>query len=485
MINLNEKDFLKHPVLSEFHSITRIPRPSGHEEKISTYLVNWANNENLIVEKDPWNNVFIKKEASSGYENISPIALQAHMDMVCEKNEDVNHDFLNDPIEYFIDDDIVSTHNKTTLGADNGIGLALALSILKNKDLKHPELEVIFTTDEEENFTGATNFDISSLKSNYLINIDHACEDELVCASAGGIGVKSFRDIEYTKIKENFSNYKISLTGLKGGHSGEDIHKGHGNSNILLFRLLNSFSKDFQLLNIKGGSFRLAIPRESFVNISIDENNINYFLSEITSFKEKLITEFPSCKDSLKITLEKSNLNSLAIDENTKNDLINLVLSYPNGIQEMSDVFDNLVKSSINLGEIYIEDNKIYLVSEIRSLNENDIDNILNKANIITKAFNFNFLSFGRYFSWSYKDNSKLRELATNVFSKVQNQKINSLAVHAGLECGFFLEKKPSLDIISIGPNCKYFHSPSEEFSISSVDKVYKSLVSLLENINF
>lgn len=482
---MNKKEFLEHPVLSEFDAITKVPRPSGQEEMISTYLVNWAKEKELYVEQDQWNNVFIRKPASQGYENKSTIALQAHMDMVCEKVPESNHNFDTDPIEYFIDGDIVSTHNQTTLGADDGIGMSIALAILADNNLKHPELEVIFTTDEEADFTGISNFDAKDIKSNFLINIDHACEDEIVCASAGGVGVTSSKKIDKKAISDNFDTYKINLSGLKGGHSGEDIHRGNGSSTILLFRLLNLININYQLLNIKSGTYRLAIPREAEAEIAFAKEDLESVKTIISNFKNTIIKEIPTIENSLTLNIEEFKTENLAFSEKDKNDLIKLILIYPNGIQEMSDVFDQLVQTSLNLGELYMTDDIINIVFEIRSLNQSEIDFTVYKVTTISNLFNYNIETYTPYCCWSFNDHSKLRELAINIFEEIQNQPIKPLALHAGLECGFFIEKKPEIDVISIGPNCKNFHSPSEEFSISSVEKIYQCLIKLLENIDF
>lgn len=482
---MDKEQLLQDPVFYQFDKITKIPRKSGHEEKIRDYLYNWAKEKGIYVEKDDYNNVFMRKPASKGYENRSPIALQAHIDMVCEKNPDVDHDFSKDPITYYIDGNIVSTHNTTTLGADDGLGVAYILSILNDDNLKHPEIEAIFTADEEEGFSGARNFDASKLKSKLLMNLDHAQEDQIVCASAGGIAIRSIKEIEKINIRDNYRTYRLEVKGLKGGHSGEDIHRGNGNSSILLFRILSAFKGDFQILDLHAGSFRLAIPRDSSVDIAVAFDKVDKFKEIIEEYKGYFINEFPKYKDTLVINFNEIETDSKALLNTDRDDLIKLSLLYPNGIQEMSDVFPGLVKTSTNLGEIYIKDNKIYLVSEIRSLNHSEIDFLLYKARTISELFDYEFSTFGPYYCWSYKDNSPLRELTLKTFEEVQNQKITPLAVHAGLECGFFSNKRPDLDIVSVGPNCKNFHSPTEQTEIESVKKVYKSLIKLLESINF
>ncbi len=480
---------MNHPVLEQFDAICKIPRPSHHEEKIAQYLYNWAKQRNLFVAKDDYNNILMRKNASVGNESKSTIAMQAHMDMVCEKVVNYEHDFLKDPIKYYIDGNIVSTHNTTTLGADNGIGVATILAILNDDALSHPELEAIFTVDEEEDFTGAINFDVGTLKANYLINVDHAVEDEIICASAGGIGCKMSKTLKFIKNTQQLADVsllKVNLVGLKGGHSGEDINRGRGNSIILLFRLLNAIKDQVDVLEIKGGSTRTAIPRDVAVTIAVSNAQLTKVTETINQLSATFANEYIAVKDNLAIEVEKLQTKAYEyIDKTDLCALIKLVLLMPDGIAEMNDEFYGIVKSSMNLGIIYFEDQKIHLISEIRSSKMSSMEFIKSQVQMLCELLGFNFEEFSRYNSWEYSKDSKLRQLALEAFQEVQQQPITPIVLHAGLECGFFKERKPSLDIIAVGPNCRNFHSPTEEFEIDSMDRTYRSIIRLLEKIDF
>lgn len=469
--------------LEEFDLITKIPRPSHHEEKIAEYLVNWANKHQLDVMCDEFNNVIIKKPASVGYENYQPIALQSHSDMVCEKAEDVEHDFLTDPIKYFIDGDTVSTHGMTTLGADDGLGMSLILSILSNKNLKHPKLEAIFTTAEEEDFSGVENLDPSILSAKKLINIDHCDDSSILCASAGGITFTATHKFNLIPSK-NLKSFEIVLSGLMGGHSGEDIGNGRGNANILLFRLLKELRKyDVKLNYVSGGSYRLAIPRTARSIILFDERQLENIKQKISEFLTIIKDEYVNFHE-LDIKFSECASDGNYIDDNSFEDLIKYSLTVPNGVFEMSSIFKNIVDTSSNLGEIYIKDDALVVIVDIRSNYNSKLTRITDLLEILAQQFNFKYDIWGKYFAWKYQKESDLRDLIYTTYSELSGNSPRIEAVHAGLECGFFAEKGFT-DIISIGPNAKDFHSPSESFSISSAEYVYQALIKLLESTKF
>ena len=426
------------------------------------------------------------KPASLGYESYKPIALQAHTDMVAEKALGVEHDFLNDPIEYFIDGDIVSTRGRTTLGADNGLGMAIILALFDDNTLKHPKLEGIFTSAEEEDFSGAANFDINLIQSKYLINLDCCNDNQIVCASAGGITFDGYKQLCYAELEGEFIDCKISISGFQGGHSGEDIHKGRGNTNILLFRLLHLLSDlDFYLLDISGGSFRLAIPRESSATIRISKKDSNSLEKLVEEFREILILEFPNSTDSIKIEIKETKSNKNPIKCKTFNDIKNYILTSPVDIQIMSNSFENLVDCSCNLGEIFIRDDKMVIISDIRASYDSQRDFIVEKLKIIAKTYGLDYKTYGEYYNWQYKKESKLRSLVESVYTKNNREQVEIVAVHAGLESGFFDHKKDGMDIVSLGPNSWNFHSPMEAFSISSLKYFYKNLIEILEFAKF
>ena len=470
-------------VLEEFKELSKIPRPSFHEEKIRDYLYNWAIKKNIYVEKDEFKNIFMKKPASKGYENYSPIALQAHTDMVCEAAEGVDIDFLNDSIEIFIDGDIVSTHGKTTLGADNGLGVSTILSILSDNSLNHPQIEAIFTSCEEEDFSGSNGFDGSKITAKHFINLDHCKNNEIISSSAGGITITSTKKLEKISLENNFISYKIIINGLIGGHSGEDINKGRGNSNTLLFRFLNSLNFNYNIVTIKGGSFRLAIPRESIIEIAFSKENLSNFKNLVEKFSKTLQNEFQS-NEKININFEQTTCSSCYSSKYNK-EIENFILLSPVDIQIMNDSFENVVSASCNIGEIYIKDDLFTVISDIRANIDTQRDFISQKILSLANLTNFKTNVWGSYYSWTYKKDSELRELTKKIYDKNNDTKTEILSIHAGLECGFFSHKLPELDIISIGPDSWDFHSPNERFSINSLNKFYKNLLEILENAKF
>lgn len=474
-------------VMKEFDSICKVPRPSLHEEKIRDYLYNWALSKNIYVEKDEFNNILMRKPASKGYEDYCPIALQAHTDMVCEKSEDVEHNFFEDEIKYYIDGDIVSTRLKTTLGADDGVGMSIILSILSDEKLNHPEIEAIFTSAEEEDFSGADNFDVSKIKSKFLINIDHCNDSEIVKSSAGGITLDGCKDIEFIELDENYMDYEISVSGFIGGHSGEDIHRGLGNSNIILFRFLDSVSDlDYYVSDVAGGSFRLAIPRKSSVKLGISNRDYEVFEKRISEFSDILKKEFQKHKDTVSISLKKlDDYEGRYIKREIFEDAKNYILTSPVDIQIMSNTLENMVDCSCNLGEIYIKDSKLMMISDIRASFESQKEFILNKLKKLSKVYGVNYNIWGDYPSWEYNLDSKLSELVKDVYERRSGNKADFLAIHAGLECSFFNKKIPDMDIVSIGSNAWHYHSPKECFSLSSLNYFYDCLVEILENAKF
>ncbi len=478
----------EHQVFKEFKELSKVPRPSSHEEKVVEYLYNWALDNNIYVIKDDYRNVFMKKPASTGYESYSPICLQAHTDMVCEAADGFEHDFFNDPIEMFVDGDIVSTHGQTTLGADNGLGISAILAILKDDNLKHPEIEAVFTSGEEEDFYGADNFDINNIKANYLLNLDNSDDNKITCGSAGGVTVKAMKELDYIELsKEDYISYRVKISGLTGGHSGGDIHRGRGNSNIILFRLLDKFRElDYYLLDINGGTFRLAIPRESSVDIVINKSNINLFEKIADEFLSNIIEEFPGYADKLKLELLRIEEDRYkAINKSISESMINYVLLSPVDIQMMSNSFQGLVDASCNLGEIYIKDSNLIIISDIRASYDSQREFVLRKLILLSDILNFEKKVYGYYYNWKYNPHSKLRNLAKEIYSKNNSKEPIITTVHAGLEGGFFSNKKPNIDIISIGATSWNFHSPNESFSLSSLERFYNNLVEILEFAKF
>lgn len=471
-------------VFYNFSEISKIPRGSFFEKEISNYLVKWANRKKLEVLQDKYYNVLIRKPASIGYENKKPIILQAHMDMVCEKMPDVEHNFRKDPIKLELVGDILSTGNKTTLGADDGIGMALAMTVLEDKNLKHPPIDVIFTTAEEEDMSGALNVSAEWFFTNRLINLDHVVDNEIIVGSSGGKGVELEIPISYVDKEEKQSFYEIKVLSLKGGHSGEDINKGLGNANIILIRLLKDiFEKiPFMLCDIKGGNFRLAIPREAGAIIATDEKNIKDLKKIVSEFKEEIKKVYASTEKKLDIEIVETNIEQKLISKETTKKILNAIFLSPNGI---SGVFNpEIVESSCNLGEIYFKDSCAHVITEIRATYESSREYIYKKLVTIADVFEGKVKEFAAYPSWTYIEDSDLKNLAISVYKEIFKEDLKTLVVHAGLECGCFSEKIKNMDAISLGPNTWNLHSPYEKVSISSTNKIYKYLIEILKKLN-
>ena len=480
------EDLRKHRVFYNFLEISKIPRQTFFEKEVSDFILNWAKNLGLEGHQDKKNNLLIRKPASLGYKNKKPIVIQAHIDMVCEKRPEVKHDFRKDPIKLVLEGDILSTGNRTTLGADDGIGVAMAMAVLEDKNLKHPPVDVILTTAEEEDMSGALNIDKSWFNTNRLINIDHVVDNEIIAGSCGGIGVDLKFPVEYTKKIDNYKGYQIKISGLRGGHSGEDIHKGRANANVLLANLLNLLREkiNFLISDLKGGNFRLAIPREAHVTVALEEKDVETLKDIVKNFESEAKKIYEETAIDLKIEVSAENLAENLLSKNTVDKIIDAIILSPNGISSMIGSL-NVVESSCNLGEVYIKENHIYLVTEIRATFDKNRDYIYNKIALIGKYLGGELRNFSAYPSWVYKAHSNLRDTANKVYLEMFGENIRTLAVHAGLECGCFVDKiQGDMDAISIGPNAWDLHSPDERLSVSSTEKVYKFLTKILENLD-
>lgn len=470
-------------VFDYFKEISSIPRGSGNEKQISDYLKGVAEKLNLEVIQDDALNIIIKKPASKGYENAPTVIIQGHMDMVCEKNNNKVHDFTKDGLELIVKDDYIYA-NETTLGADDGIAVAYAMAILADDSIKHPNLEILLTTDEETGMTGAMAVSKDNIKGKILLNIDTEDEGYLLVSCAGGIRTKSIIKLEKEPLKSNVSLFEISIKGLKGGHSGCDIEKERGNANKILGRVLKGISENlsFDLIEIGGGSKNNAIPRESHAIIATNE---------VCKLKESILIFDEIMKNELKVSdsLVSVNVNEynkepkLKISDKRKKDIINLLFLYPNGINSMSTNIDNLVESSTNLGIIKMTDDYIEFDSAVRSSTRSRLDDIVSKIELLTNLCNAQFEKNDPYPAWEYKQESKVREICKSVYKEMYGEDIKVYAIHAGVECGLFEERIGDLDMVSFGPDIIDAHTPNEHLSISSTERVYEYLLKVLENI--
>lgn len=465
-----------------FEEISKIPRPSFHEKAISEYLVKFAKERNLEVRVDDTFNVVIKKSATSGYENSKVVAIQGHTDMVCEKNKDVEHDFLKDPIKLIYDGDILKA-DKTTLGSDNGIAVAMALAILDSNDIPHPPIEAIFTACEESGMEGVNTLDVSDLKANIFLNIDSDEEGIFTVGCAGG--VKCDIEIPVNFESNDKSSYCFGVYGLMGGHSGIDVNKGRANSNKLLARALNILSKDIDLsLNkIEGGAKDNAIPREAEAIISINDKDLDLLQEKIKDLEKIYKIEYKNTDPNLHLKLEKVENQQKALCKDDFNKILTSLMILPNGVQTMSTEIENLVESSINLGVIKTNEDKIEIVASIRSALSSKKEFIMEQVELYLKSIGGSIIFRGSYPAWEYNANSVIRDKCIKVYKEMYNKEPKLQIIHAGLECGLFSQKMPHLDLVSFGPNLYDIHTPDERASISSIDRTWQFLLNLLKDL--
>lgn len=467
-----------------FEEILTIPRPSKKEEKIIKYLIEFAEKNNLPYKKDDIGNILITKPPFKGFENKPTIVLQSHMDMVCEKNADVNHNFDTDPIPYYIDDGWVKS-NGTTLGADNGIGIAIQLAILEDYSLKHGKLECLFTVDEESGLTGAYGIKPNFFEGKYLINIDSEDEGIIYIGCAGGIdttGILKFNLIDIPK--EEFSTLSIKISGLNGGHSGDDINKGFGNAIKFATRILFYLFKNTKvfLSNITGGNLPNAIPREASFIISFKNKHKDKILGIINEEWNNILNEYKSIEKNAKLNIEKVETPEKHIDIDSTKKIISVLYSLPHGVICMNNEIKGLVSTSTNLASIQRKDN----VYEITTSQRSDVTSlkteVANRNASIFMLAKINYYHSIGYPGWKPNPQSILVKKASKIYETLFNKKPKITAIHAGLECGVFTKYYPYLDMISIGPNVRNAHSPSEMLEIKSVEKFYQFLTALIEN---
>jgi dipeptidase D len=471
-------------VFKFFEEICQIPRCSGKEEKISKYLVDFAKQNGFTFIQDDAYNVIIKKPGTSGYEKSPTVILQSHMDMVCTKTDASTHDFDKDPIDLVIDGNTIKA-NGTTLGADNGIGMAISLAILESKEISHPPLEVIFTANEEEGLQGAAQLDMTNITGKTMINLDVEDEGVFVASCAGGIRHVISLDIVWEDVPKEFVPYRVTISGLKGGHSGLEIDKGRGNSNILMGRFLHELQStiNFSLSEINGGIKMNIIPSKTESVILIDNQDFGKLKSKVESWNQIIKNEFMSSDEKVNISINEIDMPKKVFSNKSLDDLIFVLMTIPNGVQTMSMDIKGLVESSTNLGVVNTVENTVTFVSNIRSSKRSLKYNILNKMELIAKRVQADTLSDSEYPEWDYDPKSNIRELFVNTYTKLYNAEPQITAVHAGLECGFFKNNIQEIDIISFGPNIYNVHSPDETLDFNSVNRSWELLLHVLAEL--
>ncbi|ABK61663.1 aminoacyl-histidine dipeptidase [Clostridium novyi] len=478
-------DLSKDKVFKYFKEISNIPRGSGNEKGISDYLFNFAKERNLEVIQDEALNIIIKKNATKGYENAPTVILQGHMDMVCEKNKDVNHDFINDPIELLVDGNFIKA-NGTTLGADDGIAVAYCLTILDSDDICHPKLEVLITTEEENGMGGVSRVNGNNLSGNILINIDSEKEGELLSSCAGGVRSTVRLTVELEDRKEGLKPYKISVKGLKGGHSGVDIKTMRGNANKIMGRILNHINSTMGIFisDINGGLKSNAIPREAEATIFIKERKEGELKNIISNFNEVLKNEFSVADPDVSVTLEEIDEKLYRIFSKSLTNKIILVLMFmPQGVQTMSQDIEGLVESSSNLGVVVTNDDEVTFECAIRSSVKTLKEFIVSKIKLLCDNIGAALTLYADYPAWEYKKESYIRDLFVDVYKDMYQVEPKVTAIHAGLECGILKNILGDIDMVSFGPNIYDAHTPNERVSISSANKNYNYLLEVLKRI--
>ncbi|MFM2230383.1 MAG: Cytosol non-specific dipeptidase [Bacteroidota bacterium] len=469
---------------NKFADLNAVPRPSKKEERVIEFMKNFGTSLGLETFEDEIRNVFIRKPATPGMENRKPIVMQAHLDMVHQKNNDTDFDFDTQGIQMYVDGDWVRAKG-TTLGADNGLGVAAIMAILESTDIPHPAIEALFTIDEETGMTGALNLKGGILQGEILLNLDTEEDDEIDIGCAGGVDVTATRVYNEEDVPEGSSGYTITVKGLNGGHSGMDIHKGLGNANKIMNRLLFDGFENFglQIAEINGGSLRNAIPRESVAKVIIASMYDEVFEFEMQEVINDIKTEFKSTEPNLQILIEKSELPVKIMDLGVQEGLLRAIYAAHNGVYRMSADMVDLVETSNNIARVIVKDGQITIQCLTRSSVETskfDLANALRSAfELIGCEVNFG----GSYPGWTPNVNSEILKVLVDIYEKQNGSKPNVVACHAGLECGILGTNYPKMDMISFGPTIHGAHSPDERASISSSQKFWKYLLEILANI--
>lgn len=465
-----------------FHCITQIPRPSGKEAHIQAYIDRFAKERGLNAVKDDAGNRVIRKQASPGYENLPGIILQAHMDMVCEKNSDVVHDFENDPIQTFIDGDWIKARG-TTLGADNGIGMAYMLAVLDDNNLQHPRLECLFTSDEETGLTGALALSNTLLQESILINLDSEDDGEIYVGCAGGIGTKALLNIENEPVPAGFFGFRVSVSGLKGGHSGGDIHLGLANALKMLGGYLGQLNEkmEVRIAALSGGNLHNAIPREATAGVIVPYGEKETIRVMLNVYLAEMEEKYAGIEPGLNISLESDFTAENVWSKSLSNNLINILNDCTHGVIAMSRDIEGLVETSTNLASVKMLNNSVIEINTSqRSSSGPAKDVIAAQVKAVFTNAGAEVIQSDGYPGWEPNLQSAILEKAALAYQKLYGSKPAVKAIHAGLECGLFLEKYPHLDMISIGPQMYGVHSPDERLSIPSTQKTYEWLLAVL-----
>ena len=464
-----------------FEELCKIPHGSGNTKQISDYLVSFAKEHGLEYVQDEMNNVVIYKPATEGYEDAPAVILQGHMDMVCEKRPDVDHDFTKDPLNISVKDGYV-TANGTTLGGDDGIAVAYGLALLESKDLAHPALEVLITVDEEIGLLGAEGFDCSVLKGKRLINLDSEAEGSLWISCAGGLS--GISTIPVQRVEAEGQKAAVKITGLMGGHSGAEIDKKRANANVLMGRFLYSLQQEtaYEIISLAGGQKDNAITREADAELLVED--INSVKACAEKLQKGFREEYAGTDEGITVEITDLGVASAKVLHPTSREkVLFFLMEVPFGIQKMSGSIDGLVETSTNIGIVKLGEDEFLGSSSVRSSVEAAGAALSDKICYLTEFLGGEYTVQGAYPAWEYRKDSPLRDQMVEVYEEMYGEKPNVVAIHAGLECGLFYKKIEGLDCVSLGPNMKDIHTSEEVLDIASTERVWKYLVKVLEEL--
>ncbi len=478
------KDLKPALVFSIFDEINQVPRPSKKEEKIRKYLLDFAAKNGIEVKTDAIGNVAMFKPATPGKENAPTVVLQSHMDMVCESN-DKNFDFENNPIRTIVEGEWLRADG-TTLGADNGIGMAASLAVMVDKDLVHGPVEALFTVDEETGLTGANNLGDGMIAGNILLNLDSEDDAEIFVGCAGGVDTTCTFTYKRSFAPTDFHYFKFDVSGGLGGHSGGDIHLGRANANKLVVRFLYALSQNHEvsLCEIDGGNLRNAIPRAAHAVFGVDVKNKEQVVTEFNKYVAEIENEYAGLETTLKLDLQTTERPEYAVDSDTTTRLIESLYCAPHGVISMSRDIEGLVETSTNLASVKMKgENQILVTTSQRSSVESRKWDIAHQVEALFKLAGAEVTHGDGYPGWAPNMNSTIMPIASDAYEELYGIKPAVMAIHAGLECGLFLQKYPHLDMVSFGPTLKDVHSPSERMHIPAVERFWGQLTRILEKV--
>jgi len=471
-------------ILKWFEEVSKIPRCSKHEEKIVEWLKNWAKENGFESKTDKVGNIVIKVPGSKGYENAPIVVIQGHVDMVCEKTPDSDHDFTKDPIKFVFDGEWL-TADKTSLGADNGIAIAMALTLALDKEIKHPPLELLFTVDEETGLTGATALEPGFIDGKILLNVDSEDEGYFTVGCAGGMNTYLSLPVSFENSNNDYEEFNLKAAGMKGGHSGIDIDKEKANAITILGRTLNFLKDlDIRISDIKGGTAHNAIPRDSHATIYINKNDIEKAEKIIKDAENTFKIEYKNTDPNITIELKKSDkkFNKFLTKSDTLK-LIDFILAIPHGVAAMSTDIKGLVETSNNFASIEIKDNEVKVLTSQRSSIVSRLNALTYKIEAIARIAGGNAHSGDGYPPWQPNMDSALLKQCVNIYKGLYTKDPVVEVIHAGLECGIIGDKYPGMDMISFGPTILYPHSPDEKINVPTIGKVWDFMIELLKNI--